>query len=300
VANSLSRAWFASLVGISLSWGCQRAPSQARSFPEAAAEPSLDSEEEGEKSPPSSEASPVNWWSHTQRSSDHFVLLELFTSEGCSSCPPADAVLRDLRDGHRAKGAPVAALSFHVDYWNGLGWTDPFSQERFSDRQRTYAAAFGSGRVYTPQLVVNGHTELVGSRRAHATRAVSQALEEASTCRLSVNFRTEPQGATLRLELQARVHALPDGATLSLATCQDRSNIAVPRGENGGRTLSHVGVVQNLTELALDRQGVARYTADVEPAAVVVAFVQGPGQGLVHCGTRFSVERGVDDGIGKR
>jgi hypothetical protein len=103
------------------------------------------------------------------------VVLELFTSEGCSSCPPADAVLRRLAREQTIGGADVIALEEHVDYWNGLGWADPFSSPAFTARQRTYADAMRRHGVYTPELVVDGTNELLGSHESGARQAIQNA-----------------------------------------------------------------------------------------------------------------------------
>ncbi|MGH9764327.1 MAG: DUF1223 domain-containing protein, partial [Blastocatellia bacterium] len=103
------------------------------------------------------------------------VLVELFTSEGCSSCPPADEVMARLARTQPVPGAEIIALGEHVDYWNRLGWTDPFSSSAFSNRQREYSSAFANDEVYTPQMIVDGQTEFVGSNIAKARAAIAAA-----------------------------------------------------------------------------------------------------------------------------
>src|SRR5215468_4014633 len=103
------------------------------------------------------------------------VVVELFTSEGCSSCPPADAVLAQLQQTQPVAGAEVIALGEHVDYWNYIGWSDPFSAPVFSQRQNDYTNAFGAFSVYTPQMVVDGQTEFVGSKMSKALDAIAKA-----------------------------------------------------------------------------------------------------------------------------
>ena len=106
------------------------------------------------------------------------VLLELFTSEGCSSCPPADQLLEKIDRDQPVPGTDLIVLSEHVDYWNRIGWTDPFSSSDFSRRQQAYAAQFGTDDIYTPQLVVDGEKAVVGGNWPMAARAIQQSLRE--------------------------------------------------------------------------------------------------------------------------
>jgi hypothetical protein len=167
------------------------------------------------------------------------IVVELFTSEGCSSCPPADALLAEL-----AKRPDVLALSFHVDYWDRLGWKDPFSSRAATDRQNRYAKLLALATVYTPQIVVDGKWQAVGSDRAD----VEQALDRAHRDRPEVPV-------TLALDHgQAQIALGPgsDGVAASVLLIGfDRRHVtAVKRGENSGRTLAHVDVVRGLEEIA--------------------------------------------------
>jgi hypothetical protein len=174
------------------------------------------------------------------------VLVELFTSEGCSSCPPADDTLARLGRTQPVAGAEIVPLSLHVDYWNRLGWADPFSSPAFSARQNEYSRAWGENRVYTPQVVVDGRTELLGSDEAKARRAVEQAVRLPRAA-----LELAPAGAGGRAALRISVRALPpvtpgDTAELLLAVTEDRLANDVPRGENAGRRLVHDAVVRDL------------------------------------------------------
>ena len=174
------------------------------------------------------------------------VVVELFTSQGCSSCPPADEVLRSLARNQPVAGALIIPLSEHVDYWNRLGWRDPFSSTRFSDRQADYVNALGAEHVYTPMMIVDGQTLFVGSRRVTAREAIVSALE-APKAELSLDVMTEPDGVTLRVTAVAS--RLPPAATAPdvwLAITEGQLSTEVTHGENAFRTLSHTGVVRSL------------------------------------------------------
>lgn len=165
------------------------------------------------------------------RAAEAPVVLELFTSQGCSSCPPADALLGEL-----ARQPNVVALAFHVDYWNRLGWPDPFASRTWTDRQRMYARTLGT-EVYTPALVVNGSGMVVGSNR----REVARAMREAADLKLDLSLRRV--GATL----EARIGAgLPEGTEVTLAVIDPERETVVRAGENGGRTLREFRIVRAL------------------------------------------------------
>lgn len=199
------------------------------------------------------------------------AVIELFTSEGCSSCP-ADRLLLDLA---ARKDARLFPLAFHVDYWNRLGWTDPFSDAAYSKRQRAYARAVGSGRVYTPQMVVNGTDEFIGSRRVVAERAIQRALD--APARSTIDLGTEITGASVQIEYD--VVDAPSGAVLHLALVQRQAEQAVPRGENAGRTLRHANVVRAFeTVPAGSGSQTLALPGDLDADnAAVVAYVQTSG-----------------------
>jgi hypothetical protein len=184
------------------------------------------------------------------------VLVELFTSEGCSSCPPADHLLSHLA----AEGLPgiqVIALSEHVDYWDRLGWADPFSSRQFSSRQEQYSRRFGLDGVYTPQVVVDGAFEAVGSDSTKVTAHIRKAAEKpraiVGLSRLGGSVRVTASGIPGRQAVDV-LYAVTEGSLLS----------NVRRGENAGRLLSHTGVVRRLRELGkFDPRETQSWSADV-------------------------------------
>jgi hypothetical protein len=191
-----------------------------------------------------------------------FAVVELFTSEGCSSCPPADRLLADL-----ARKPGVYALEFHVDYWNSLGWRDPYSAAAYSDRQRAYG-----DDVYTPQMVVNGTNVFVGSNRARAEAAIASAL--VTTARVSLTARVDGT------RLIYRVIGAPDGARLCVAVVDAHRTTEVARGENAGRTLEHARVVRGFMSEKIAGGGSVALPAAINGGSVV-AFVQDTKTGAI-------------------
>lgn len=177
------------------------------------------------------------------------VVVELFTSEGCSSCPPADQLLSWLDMQQPVEGVEIIPLSEHVDYWNHLGWADPFSDALFSDRQREYSDLLNAG-AYTPQMVVDGKVEFVGSDRDRALRAISR---EAHTPSATVHIQpVGPANSSAQLaSFFVDVENLPPAdakkkGLVFLAVTESRLQSSVNRGENAGRNLSHTAVVRQL------------------------------------------------------
>ncbi|QDU07481.1 DUF1223 domain-containing protein [Gimesia aquarii] len=169
-----------------------------------------------------------------------FAVVELFTSEGCSSCPPADANLTRLVEIAHKNKLPIYALSFHVDYWNDLGWKDPFSQRQFTERQRAYARALRSSRVYTPQMVVNGEKGFVGSNRRQAQEAILAAFKTAPSASLQLVLKDTAEG----LQISWKTKGMKAGDQINLALVEKTAERKVSAGENEGRNLTHVNVVR--------------------------------------------------------
>jgi hypothetical protein len=176
------------------------------------------------------------------------VLVELFTSEGCSSCPPADALLSRLDETQPVEGALIVPVALHVDYWNYLGWPDPFSSPEFSTRQGEYSAAFGRDGVYTPQMVVDGVKEFPGSNTSAAHNAIKQAARAPKAAVSITRAVGEDGGVRLGVSIEKLARAAGDGpAQVLLAVTESGLASDVRRGENAGRKLGHVGVVRRLT-----------------------------------------------------
>jgi hypothetical protein len=218
------------------------------------------------------------------------AVVELFTSEGCSSCPPADELLAKFVASSRAKDGPdsarrVYALAFHVDYWDGLGWRDRFSDAAFSERQRHYANAANSDRIYTPQMIVNGTTEFVGSDAAAAKRAVAaaQARPADVAVKLTATVSNPRNAVAVEYDLDD-VSRLPEGAVLNVALVERGLETAVKNGENGGRTLKHDNVVRWFTTVAPKKHDVVSVPLPDHlrrENASVIAYVQQKGPGRV-------------------
>jgi hypothetical protein len=176
------------------------------------------------------------------------VLVELFTSEGCSDCPPADSLLERLDKSQPVRDTELIVLSEHVDYWDGIGWRDPYSSHEYSERQGAFAGYFGLGTVYTPQMVVDGRFEFVGSDERRAIQAIETAakVEKIPVSLSSVRL----EGANM-VSLHVETGPLPSAvesgsANVLLAVADESDQSQVSGGENAGRTLRHVAVVRTL------------------------------------------------------
>ena len=203
------------------------------------------------------------------------AVVELFTSQGCSSCPPADRVLEKLFESFD-DSQPVYLLSFHVDYWNQLGWDDPYSMPISTEHQRAYARAWSSRRVYTPQMVVNGTWEFNGGNERKARLAIDEGLHEAVTSKIRLRTRVDAENsvAMVGYDIDGQI----DDHVLNVALVSPHQENLVPRGENRGEKLRHVNVVRAFVTHSLE--GVSgevklSFPADFDwKSGEVVAYVQ--------------------------
>ncbi|MDJ1467659.1 DUF1223 domain-containing protein [Xanthocytophaga flava] len=217
-----------------------------------------------------------------------FAVLELFTSEGCSSCPPADELLARIQK--QAGNKPIYLLAYHVDYWDRLGWKDSFSKPEYSKRQYTYSRQF-AGQVYTPQLIINGNKEFVGSDESAINDALMSALKIQTSTSLvfqAQTFQTQYAGNT---RFNYQVTGEDNTSQLVVALVQKQGMSKVERGENKGRTLSHVQIVRALYNFdrKTEKEGIITlnlpapfYTKDWE----IIAMLQNPKTGVIHAATR--------------
>ncbi len=209
------------------------------------------------------------------------VLVELFTSQGCSSCPPADTLLARLEKEQPVPGVEVIVLSQHVDYWDQLGWRDPFSSAQFTRRQSVYAARLGAQGNYTPQMVVDGKVEFVGSDTRRALIAITEAAKRPKGDVRLTTVDRQPGAWIIRIDL-ADAPALVE---VMVALVDPNVTIQVPRGENGGRELRHAGVVRTLSSAgSVAKSGGFSRTVMLKPSSQnqrAVVFLQAKNQGPV-------------------
>lgn len=211
------------------------------------------------------------------------IVVELFTSEGCSSCPPADALLRKLDSSQPVPGARLIVLEEHVDYWDDQGWKDPFSSHEWTLRQTEYAQRLNVRAPYTPQMVINGGVELLGSDSSRASKVFDEAR---SSPVVPIHI------SAIRVE-SGKVHAhvetaeVPAKAEVFVVLALDHADTEVKRGENGGRHLQHVDVLQSLNNAGKVQKGQS-FSKDVVVSAGrpgtayrLIAIIQEPDQGKI-------------------
>ena len=200
------------------------------------------------------------------------AVVELFTSEGCSSCPPADELLSKLKN---EADPNVVLLAFHVDYWNYLGWKDRFSNVGYSARQQKYSKVLNCD-VYTPQMVVNGETQFVGSDEKAARNAINESLGHAAS--LSITVAPKYNAIDRSISIAYDVEGKADGEVLNIALVQKAALSNVLKGENSGRKLAHVNVVRDFQTVILNNStGTVKVTLPDEVTVgdmQVVAYTQ--------------------------
>jgi hypothetical protein len=213
------------------------------------------------------------WSSSTSASTDTAtakqpVIVELFTSEGCSSCPPADSLLKKLSEDQPFDGIEIIALEEHVDYWNHDGWFDPFSSSEFTSRQEDYSKVLPKGGVYTPQMVVDGRTQFVGNRTHEARDQIRWAAAHPKA-RLLLTAVQSPKARThaFEMRLDPSSTALADSRLdFYVAITEKGLSSNVKAGENSGETLEHSPVVRQLKKLhpvALPLSGPVNFSVDL-------------------------------------
>lgn len=206
-----------------------------------------------------------------QNNSQGFAVVELFTSEGCSSCPPADIAVASL-----LKESPqhVYVLGFHVDYWNNLGWKDVYSKTSFTNRQRNYASAFKLNSIYTPQIVVNGSKQFVGSNKSALYNSVKDELNKSTQANIILLAASRDDK---HVTVQYTSPKIMDAEVVNFALVQKQAISNVKRGENAGNELHHVNVVRDFISLKPNLHGEVQFTIpDNLPADdfTIIAFTQ--------------------------
>jgi len=187
------------------------------------------------------------------------VVVELFTSEGCSSCPPADELLGHLRRDLSAKNVQVIPLGFHVDYWNSLGWKDRFSSAEFTQRQEEYTRSLKVDGPYTPEMVVDGEVEFVGNDAGRAQSTISQQAAQLAEAQVTI-----ASAGTDQLKIQVKGPGGTGNALVMLAIIEDNLLTQVGSGENGGRTLHHAAVVHELRQVGTLKNGAFETTVPLK------------------------------------
>ncbi len=215
------------------------------------------------------------------------VLVELFTSEGCSSCPPADALLRQVHGMKTPAGQLIVGISEHVTYWNALGWADPFSSPTYTGRQNAYSTSFGLDSVYTPQMVVNGREQFVGSDKGLLEQAIRKERDQPEPVAVRI-LEAGTNGNSLTVRFSASGDKSLAGADIMAVLADDADQSSVLRGENSGRNLAHVSVARSIARVA-KLQGTGEQTIQLPiPASFhnggghhLIVFAQARGTGRV-------------------
>ena len=203
------------------------------------------------------------------------ALIELFTSQGCSSCPSADRLLGQTISAAKKDNKNVIAISFHVDYWNRLGWSDPFSEKAYSERQRQYAAALNLDGVYTPQMIVNGNNEFVGSDEDKLKMALEKSLNATPVAGFTMLTASVKNGAapTVKFALDGNY----SGCKINFALVSLSETTSIKRGENSGVTLTNDNIVRQFVSIPATANGEVNFKNSPVPTGTnlaVVAYIQ--------------------------
>lgn len=205
------------------------------------------------------------------------VVVELYTSQGCSSCPPADRILGELSERD-----DVIALGLHVDYWDYLGWKDKFANPQFTKRQRAYARAAGERTIYTPQMVIGGKDHVIGSKPMKIANIIRKHGQKSAPVSLNV----KRSGGTILIEASPKSGI--GAAVIDIVTYAPKSTVEIRRGENAGRKITYHNIVQSWSRLGTwNGTGTYRASAEVAPGTPVVILVQSQGAGPILAAARL-------------
>jgi len=216
-----------------------------------------------------------------------FAVVELFTSEGCSSCPPADALVAKIQ--REIVNKPIYILAYHVDYWDRLGWKDSFSNSKFSDRQNQYANWLNLKSIYTPQIVVNGNKEFIGSEENTLRKTISDALKSDNENSLDITLQKQ-NGE--ELSLTYNTNQKTTGYNLIVAAVIPNAVNRVLKGENKGKTLAHVQIVEQFETINLNDKANGTFKLTLKKLKnqtdiTIIAFLQNQSTGQIIAATKL-------------
>jgi hypothetical protein len=220
-----------------------------------------------------------------QTESNPFVVVELFTSQGCSSCPPADEILNKMKSrtlsglGDLSKKDNIFPLSFHVTYWNRLGWKDSFSQKKFDERQYEYGSRFALNGVYTPQVVINGKAEMVGSHGQEIEQMIAEKLAEFTTFSITLSKETKDKS----LIINYKINKSAKDYDFNVALVESGISTKIQRGENEGKTLKHDNVVRYFKTIKMTQNTEGPLELPFLPTEkqAVILYLQEPNLGAI-------------------